>query len=323
MPLAAALLSIDSFPEELLEAVLDVSLTGIKVLSPRYSSSGELDDFAPEYLNPAARRMTGLAEQPDGTARAHFPDIFTNGLFDFYRRVFETGEAGRLEVTYQADGPDHYLQVAARRSGERLVVSFNDTGYQDCSAMEAALRESKAREQQAEAERRRLHDILMQMPAQVAVHHGSDHLFELVNPRYQQKFPTRAIQGKPMHEALPGLEGQQFFGLLDHVYQTGEPFYGPEMPVQVDFTSTGRMELRYFDVFFKALHNAQGSLDGILNFSYDVTGQVLARQRAEGLNGELEARLQERTRQLGVALRQTGQHGQLAAEQSRLQRILR
>ena len=163
------------------------------------------------------------------------------------------------------------------------------------------LRESQAREQaaraEAEAQRQRFRDVLLQLPAQVAVNQGPDHLYELVNPRYQQLFPARTVLGLPVREALPELADQQFFELLDRVYQTGEPFYGQEMPAAVDYAGSGQMEQRYFDVFFQALHDGQGRIDGLLNFAYDVTEQVRARQQVEQLNQELEVRVGERTRE--------------------------
>jgi hypothetical protein len=84
-------------PDPLLRDLLAVSLTAINLLRPCYSVTGELDDFAPEYFNPAAQRMTGLPERPIGTARTLFPDIFTNGIFTFYRQVFETDEPDNFQ----------------------------------------------------------------------------------------------------------------------------------------------------------------------------------------------------------------------------------
>ncbi|MFD1875536.1 PAS domain-containing protein [Hymenobacter bucti] len=161
----------------------------------------------------------------------------------------------------------------------------------------AHLRQSQAAEQaarvEAEAQRQHLHDILMQLPAQVATNRGPAHVFDLVNPRYQQQFPARVLQGLPVRQALPELAGQHFFELLDQVYQTGEPFYGHEMPAAVDYTNSGRLERRYFDVFFQALRDANGQIDGILNFAYDVSEQVRAREQYQQLNEELAATVEE------------------------------
>ncbi|UYZ64467.1 PAS domain-containing sensor histidine kinase [Hymenobacter weizhouensis] len=298
-----------SFPDGLLPDLLEVSLTAVNLLRPVYggANGGEIVDFHLDYLNPAAQRMAGLPEQPGTTALTRFPEMTASGVIDFYRRTFQSGATGLYEVNYQADGLDNYFRLAARRSGELLLVSFTDTSDQPRTAVEEALRESQAREKQAraeaEAERQRLHQVLMQLPAQVTTNRGPDHVFELINPRFEQLVAGRLLHGRSAREALPELEGQQFFELFDHVYQTGEPFYGREMPARVDYTSSGQLEVRYFDVFYQALRDAQGRIDGLLNFAYDVTEQVLARQQLEQLNQELEARVQERTRQLEAALR--------------------
>jgi PAS domain-containing protein len=301
----------------LLETLLDISLTGVILFKPVYSrDNSQIIDLAYIRLNRAAQQMLDLPECPTESFLTLYPNALQTGIFAFYRDTFLSGKADRYRVNYSYDGLDNYFHLAAQPSGDLLVVSFSDTSDQDRSPVEDALRQSQAAQKAARAEaelqRLRLHEILMQMPAQVAINGGPDHVYKLVNPRYQQQFPNRPILGLPVRQALPELEGQQFFELLDQVYQTGEPFYGQQMPARVDYTNSGHLEMRYFDVFFQALRDTQGRIDGLLNFAYDVTGQVKARQQLEQLNGELEARVQQRTRQamalqdkmLGVAQRQ-------------------
>ena len=303
LPVPAPFLPVAA-PPDLLQAAFEIALTGFILFRPAYDPAepATITDLAYVQLNPAAQRMLRLPACPAESFLTLYPNTVETGVFAFYRDTFLAGTAGRYDVNYQHDGLDNFYQLAAQRHGELLVVSFSDTAEQPRTAVEQALRESQAREQQARAEaeagRQRLHDILTQLPAQVAVNRGPAHVYELVNPRYQQLFPARAVLGRPVREALPELEGQGFYELLDQVYQTGEPFYGHEMPAQVDYTDSGRMEQRYFNVFFKALHDAQGRVDGLLNFAYDVTPQVLARREAEQLNQELEARVFERTQAL-------------------------
>ncbi|TIV11534.1 MAG: PAS domain-containing sensor histidine kinase, partial [Mesorhizobium sp.] len=52
------------------------------------------------------------------------------------------------------------------------------------------------------------------------------HLFELTNAAYQRLIGERQVIGKSVREALPELEGQGFYELLDQVYATGEPYIG-------------------------------------------------------------------------------------------------
>jgi len=293
-----------SFPEGLLEPLLAISLTGVNLLRPLYDSAGILDDFATEYLNPAAQRMTGLPERPDGTMRSRFPETFRNGVFAFYRRVFETGEASRYELNYQADGFDNYFQVAACRSGDWLVVSFTDTADQPRTPVELALRESqaaaKAARAEAELQRQRFYDVLMQLPAHVALHEGPDQTFTLVNPAYRRIANERDLVGQPIREAWPELASHGILDVLDGVYQTGEPYIAAEVPVQADFTRTGQLEEVYYDFFFLPLRDAQRQVTGVLNYSYDVTASVRARRQVEDLNEQLAAQ----QRRLGQILRQ-------------------
>ena len=138
----------------------------------------------------------------------------------------------------------------------------------------------------------------MQLPAHVALHEGPDQVFTLVNPDYLRIANNRDLLGQPIREAWPELISHGILDVLDQVYQTGEPFIANEVPVQADFTRTGQLEQVYYNFFFKALRDAQGQINGVLNFSYDVTEQVRARQQVEHLNQELEERVQERTQQL-------------------------
>ena len=80
------------------------------------------------------------------------------------------------------------------------------------------------------AERERLQQLFEQAPGFITVLRGSDHVFELANAAYRRLVGNRGIIGKPVREALPDLEGQGFFELLDSVYQAGEAHVGRRYP---------------------------------------------------------------------------------------------
>ncbi|GGF08401.1 PAS domain-containing sensor histidine kinase [Hymenobacter cavernae] len=167
---------------------------------------------------------------------------------------------------------------------------------------QAHLRESQVAEQvariEAETQRQRFHEVLMQLPAYVAVYHGPDHIYQFVNPSYQSLFPHRSFMGRPFREGTPESEGLGVAALFDQVYQTGEPHYLPEMEGWFDFQGNGQPEQIFINLSLHPLRNAQGCIDGILDFSYNITEQVRARRQVEQLNQELETHVQERTQQL-------------------------
>jgi signal transduction histidine kinase len=308
-----------SFPAGMLPTLLAVSLAGIHVLRPLYGETGsEIIDFHLDYLNPAAQRLTGLPEQPRATLLACFPALRANGVLAFYARTFATGEPATFAFNYQADGFDNYFRLAAQRCGEVLVVSFTDTHDEPRTAVEEALRESQAAEQQARAEaeqqRQRFREVLMQLPAYIAVYYGPDHIYQFVNPPYQSRFPHRSFLGRPFREGMPESVGLGVTALFDQVYQTGEPYYLPELEGWFDFDGTGRPEQIFVNLVLHPLRDTEGRIDGVLDFSYDITEQVRARRQVEQLNKELETRVAERTRQL------TTSNAALTASNDRLTR---
>ena len=302
-----------AFPDALLQDLLAVSLTGVNLLRPLYGPDGsaELVDFAVEYLNPAAQRITGLPERPGGTMRTCFPETFRNGVFAFYQRVYETGEAGRYDFNYQADGFDHYFHVAARRSGERLVVSFTDTADQSRTPVEEALRASQAAEQAARAEaenqRGELQRLFAQSPVATALFQGPDYIIELANESMATIWGRSLAQvlGRPVFEALPYVKGQGFEALFANVLAQGTLHNLHEVPVTIDRTHLGHPALGYFNLTYRPQRDAQGRITGIITSAHEVTEQVLARQQVEQVNQELEARVQERTHELARAQAET------------------
>jgi PAS domain S-box-containing protein len=300
MPVTPLPLPLRSVPAaDILADLLAVSLTGIIYYTPIYEPAGEIIDFTFEYLNPAAQRMMHMPERPTLTHKQQWPHSVAHGTFDFHVEAFLTGEPREYNINYQADGYDNYYRLAARRSGEGLLVSFTDTADQPRTPVEMALRTAqvaeKAARAEAESQRQRFYEMLMQLPAHVAVHEGPHQVFTLVNPYYQRIAHGRELLGQPIRAAWPELVSQGILDELDHVYRTGEPFSANELPIRADFKRTGQLEQMYYNFFFLALRDAQGQVNGVLNFSYDVTDSVRARQQVEQLNQELEARVQERT----------------------------
>ena len=161
------------------------------------------------------------------TALARFPEMAATGVFDFYRRAYASGQPGTLEVYYRGDGIDNYFRLAAQRCGGVLVASFTNTSDQPRTHAENALREAQAAERaaraEAEAQRQRLHKLLLDLPAIMATYRGPQHVYKLISPPFQQLFPARPLAGRPIREALPELAGQGMYELLDRVYQTSEP----------------------------------------------------------------------------------------------------
>jgi PAS domain S-box-containing protein len=170
---------------------------------------------------------------------------------------------------------------------------------------EAALREAneavRAANWQLAAETRRLRQLFEQAPGFIAVLRGPDHVFELTNAAYLQLVGHRDSVGKPVREALPELEGQGYFELLDQVYETGEAFVGEQMPVVLQRSPGGATEERYVDFVYQPITSADGTVIGIFCEGYDVTERAQAEQALRRLTETLEEQVEARTRELKAA----------------------
>ncbi len=122
----------------------------------------------------------------------------------------------------------------------------------------------------------------------MAILRGSEHVFELANDRYDQLVGHRDILGKPVREALPEIEGQGIFELLDAVYRTGEAFSATDMRVMVQRVAGRPPEERYLEFVYQPLRDADGSVSGILVQGIDSTD----RKRAEADVRNRDERLQ-------------------------------
>ncbi|HEX8658157.1 MAG TPA: PAS domain-containing protein, partial [Hymenobacter sp.] len=276
----------------ILQPLLAISLTGVCIIRPLYGPGGALEDFALDYFNPAAQRMTGLPERPAGTLRSLFPHTLALGIFAFYQRVLDTGQPDTFEANYQADGLDNYFRIAAQRHEDRLVVSFTDTANQPRTAVEMALREAQARTEQ---QRTQLEALFVQAPAALCRLDGPDLVYALVNPVYQQLFPGRKLLGLPLLAALPELRGHAVCDTLQRVYRTGQTHVDQAVRIPLARTSGGPLVDFYLNYIFQPDFDATGQPRGVLVYAFDVTQEALASQQLQQLNHELEGRVSERT----------------------------
>ena len=164
--------------------------------------------------------------------------------------------------------------------GGALVLGLNPycpedqeiTGFAQLIAAQiaGALAVVDARASEA-AEVERLRDLFAQSPSFIAVLRGPEHRFELTNPGYQKLIGHRDVIGKTVREALPEVDGQAYFGMLDSVYTTGKPVIGQSAEVTIQSTPGGEPELRFVDFVYQPIRDAQGVVTGIFVEGIDIT----------------------------------------------------
>lgn len=127
-------------------------------------------------------------------------------------------------------------------------------------------------------ERDRLQAVFRDIPAAVAVLRSRDLRIEFANALFVQSIGGRAVTGLSIREALPELEGQGYFELLESVINTGELIEATESRVMVD-RGSGEIEEAFFNYTYVPLRDERGETEGLLVHAVEVTELVRARER--------------------------------------------
>ncbi|SHG87349.1 hybrid sensor histidine kinase/response regulator [Pollutimonas bauzanensis] len=126
-------------------------------------------------------------------------------------------------------------------------------------------------------------------PGFIAILRGPEHVFEFVNNAYIRLAGDRNFIGKTVKDAVPDLQDQGYFELLDRVFTSGERFVAQQKPICLARTPGAPFEERFIDFIYEPIVDAEGAVTGIFVEGFDVTDQALAHAALR----DSEARLRE------------------------------
>ena len=155
--------------------------------------------------------------------------------------------------------------------------------------------EHKRAEDLLTAERRRLYQLLGAAPAVITVRRGPELRLEFANEHARRVLSDGLLGGTDVAQSP-----DDPLGTTRRVFDTGERYVAFEQPARMPWRDTGPSE-RYFNVVRTPMRELDGTIEGVVSFAFDVTTQVLARQRAEALAEDLRKAVRSRDDFLSIA----------------------
>ncbi|HET6628720.1 MAG TPA: ATP-binding protein [Woeseiaceae bacterium] len=317
---------IDALYDRILEtavAIMRADFASFQMLHPERGEGGELRLLGHRGFNPEAARFWEWV-RPDsasacGTAlrsgrRAVVTDVehceFMTGSEDL--RIFRATGIRAVQTTPLVSRSGDILGMISTHWSEPHAPSENELRSLDVLARQAAdliermrhedaLQESNRRKdeslakltearKEAELQKQHLVSLFAQTPTPIAILRGEKHVVEFANAHCLQLWSRRRddVIDKPIVEALPELRDQPFPDLLERVRRTGEPYVGKEAPAALDLNGDGKLQDVFLNFVYAPLRNVRNEIDGVLVIAFDVTDEILARDRMGELRAEAE-----------------------------------
>lgn len=212
-------------------------------------------------------------------------DVFTTGVM--YKGTEDPGQLivdGKLQTFYF-----NFSYKALRDTEGNIYGILN---------MAIDVTESVKVKRKLEESEKNFRNLIMQAPVGISLLAGEDHIVDLANDEYLELVgrEREGFIGYPIWELIPEAKEQGFDIILKNVKDTGEPFFGNEIPVML--VRNGEPETVYINFVYEPLFDEEHTVHSILVIAIDLTRQVEARKLVE--TAEERARLAIESASLGT-----------------------
>jgi PAS domain S-box-containing protein len=223
-------------------------------------------------------------EQAFSLALQHTPDLILSDIM--MPKLDGFGLLSKLKSTLTTRNIP--LIFLSARAGEEAKIEGLNAGANDYLVKPFSSRELIARVANhittAEVRRKtekQFYNLFLQSPAHIHVFRGPDHEVEFFHPLGIQVI-GRDITGMKIREALPEFAGQGFFEMLDSVYHERKTIHLKDSKAVFSNPDGSTREL-FFDITYLPWLGIDGNVQGILQFTFEVTETIGQRMKAESM----------------------------------------
>jgi PAS domain S-box-containing protein len=232
-----------------------------------------------EVANPMYMKAVGVQRQVLGkSVKDALPEVVEQGFINILDQVYQTGKPFY--------GNEVAIKLARKETGELDDGYFNFT-YQPIQRTDGSVEgifvhavdvtELTLARRRAEESEQRFRSFVLNAPTPIGIYVGREMRIQTANNAILKAWEKdKSVVGKTFREALPELEGQPFYDILDKVYTTGVPYEAKEELVYL--MRDEKLSPTYWNFSYTPLRNVQDEIYGVMNTATEVTELVNAKK---------------------------------------------
>ncbi|GAB4033954.1 sensor histidine kinase [Spirosoma jeollabukense] len=206
-----------------LRTVIDSAQVAIFLINPVRNEGGKIVDFRFRMANQMIASYVG--QEPDALIgelmSRWFPTYLTNGLFQRYVTIFETGRTQHFNFHLHSDTIDSWVNITGVRLADDVLITFSD--YTDFKKLQQRL-ETSASELQTVIDTSQT-GIFLFSPVRNAAGNVVDFRFRVANQQLASYVgqKTEDVIGALGSKWFPDYKTNGLFDAYYRTYATGEP----------------------------------------------------------------------------------------------------
>jgi PAS domain S-box-containing protein len=163
--------------------------------------------------------------------------------------------SAKLENTDFADAITYVIDITEKKQAQFRVEQLNHT---------------------LAKQKQELLRLLMNAPAMISLRRGPELRLEFMNQASLEYAGTSSHLGLTPKEITEKFNIETGTEIMERVYNTGERFAGKAFHLRFDRIGNGKKEDAWFDFVLEPMLDADGNIDGVASFGFDVTDMVKA-----------------------------------------------
>lgn len=175
----------------------------------------------------------------------------------------------------------HFPHIGQRTMLLNASEIFSETGTEKLILISFGdITERRIVEKKILTNEHRFRNLLLQSPFAVALCKGEDMVIDLANDAMKEVWgKEKNVEGKSVFELLDEISLEGYKKILLDVYHTGNAYVGIEEVAIM--RREGILTDTYYNYVYQPYHETDGSISGVVCIAYEVTEQVLAKQKTE------------------------------------------